>query len=91
MVTSSNERVELVRAEADEWIKKLIDLGPRNTLLHFKNTKTGSLDLTDSSPLPLRALFSGAATRLGALITDQSVHQDACLRARQPPPPDGGL
>lgn len=79
---SERERLELIRHKADEWAKKLIDLGARNTLLHFKNTKTASLDLTAADPEALARLLGGAATKLGDLFGDPAAHKDAVVRAR---------
>ncbi|HEX5120595.1 MAG TPA: AAA domain-containing protein [Pseudonocardiaceae bacterium] len=75
-------RMTLVAAKAEEWASQLIDLGPRNTLLHFKNTKQGSLDLTAAEPDALAALIAGKPTRISDLIADASARRDACGRAR---------
>jgi very-short-patch-repair endonuclease len=79
---ADQNRIALVAAKADEWANKLIDLGPRNTLLHFKNTKLSCLDLTSADPTALHALLAGTPMRLGVLITDPTAHKDACVRAR---------
>ncbi|WP_370946019.1 AAA domain-containing protein [Amycolatopsis sp. cg5] len=71
-----------MRAKADDWAKKLIDLGFRNTLLYFRNTKTASLDLTAAEPAALAALASGGKVRLGQLLTEPKAHKDACTQAR---------
>jgi very-short-patch-repair endonuclease len=77
-----DQRLLLVQQKAEEWARKLIDLSPRNTLLHFKNTKTATLDLTQTEPEALRGLLDGRPTRLEALFKETAAHKEACLRAR---------
>lgn len=79
---ADQDRVALVAAKAEEWANKLIDLGPRNTLLHFRNTKLSCLDLTAADPDELRRMLSGSAVRLDRMVTDPTAYKDACLRAR---------
>ncbi|MGW6016246.1 DUF4011 domain-containing protein [Streptomyces sp. NPDC055210] len=73
-------REELVVAEAQCWADELIDFGPYNTLLHFKDTKTAPLNVTDAHPQTLTSLLAGRATRLTSLFTVD--HGAACTRAR---------
>lgn len=75
-------RLQLVRTKADQWAKSLIELGPRNTLLNFKNTKTTSLDLTNADPAAVRDLLRGKPLKLGSLFQDPEAHKDARTRAR---------
>ncbi|GAB2669668.1 hypothetical protein GCM10027271_32180 [Saccharopolyspora gloriosae] len=77
-----DQRLQLVRTKAELWAKNLIEFGPQNTLLHFKNTKTTSLDLTTANPVSVRDLLSGKQVKLGALFVDSDVHKDSCARAR---------
>lgn len=79
---AEDPRTELVRRKAEQWAKELIDLGPRNTLLHFKNTKTGSLKLTGCDLTALEELFREKKTALRSLFLDPDDHRDACSRAR---------
>ncbi|MFI7062186.1 AAA domain-containing protein [Kribbella sp. NPDC050124] len=80
--SADNARLDLVRAKAEEWAASLIDLGPRNTLLHFRDTKTASLDLTRAAPESLRALLTGTAVTMTRLYPDPEAHRDACMRAK---------
>ncbi|MFH9350846.1 AAA domain-containing protein [Kitasatospora sp. NPDC017646] len=80
--TASRAREEAVASQAQRWADELIDFGPRNTLLHFKDTKTGSLDLTTVSIEAQHALLTGRKVRLASLVSDPSDHKAACLRAR---------
>lgn len=75
-------RREKVAARAQQWADALIDFGPYNTLLHFKDTKTASLDVTDAAPQALTSLLAGRKTRLGSLFPDPADHGPASTRAR---------
>ncbi|MDG9688802.1 AAA domain-containing protein [Streptomyces sp. DH17] len=75
-------RRQTVAARAQEWADALIDFGPYNTLLHFKNTKTASLDITGAAPSALTSLLAGRKTRLAGLFSDSAEHAAACSRAR---------
>ncbi|MFJ4633408.1 AAA domain-containing protein [Streptomyces sp. NPDC088847] len=69
-------------AEAQRWADALVDFGPYNTLLHFKDTKTASLDVTDAPSPALVSLLAGRKTRLTALFPGTADHSAACTRAR---------
>jgi hypothetical protein len=75
-------RTNMVKSAAQKWADDLIDLGRSNSLLYFKDTKTSTLDLTQSHPEALAALLTGQKTRLNALISDPAAHKLACTRAR---------
>ncbi|MFJ7210918.1 AAA domain-containing protein [Amycolatopsis sp. NPDC098790] len=75
-------RLDVVAEKAAEWRRNLIDLSYRNTLLYFKNTKQGSLDLTEADPAALAQLAKGTKVRLSGLISDGDKLRDACGRAR---------
>ncbi|MFJ6540342.1 AAA domain-containing protein [Streptomyces sp. NPDC091385] len=67
---------------AQQWSDALIDFGPYNTLLHFKDTKRATLDVTDAAPQALTALLNGRATRLAGLFPSAEDHKAAWARAR---------
>jgi hypothetical protein len=75
-------RLELVRGKANQWAKELIDLDHRNSLVNFKNTKTGSLDLSHCAPEALDRLQSGQRTSLRALFDTEDAHRQACSSTR---------
>ncbi|OXM71194.1 AAA domain-containing protein [Amycolatopsis vastitatis] len=75
-------RLDVVAAKAVEWRRNLIDLSFRNTLLYFKNTKQGSLELTDADPGAMAELTSRAKVRLSKLLPEPEKLRDACSRAR---------
>jgi len=76
------ERSDIVATKVGEWRNQLIDLGFRNTLLYFRRTKTGSLDLSDAEPTALADLEAAERVTLRALFLDRDRHRDACTRAR---------
>ncbi|GAA3438605.1 AAA domain-containing protein [Kutzneria kofuensis] len=82
MTTSFASRLDVVRVKADQWADELIDLGHQNTLLHYQDTKTITLDLTSASADSLGQLLGGRKTKLSALLPAKDAHAAACIRAR---------
>ncbi|MGO1050996.1 AAA domain-containing protein [Crossiella sp. CA198] len=82
MSTTVDTRIEAVRRRAEDWADELIDLSHRNTLLRYKDSKTGTVDLTEADPAALTALFGLRKTKLGLLLTDPEAHKKACASAR---------
>jgi very-short-patch-repair endonuclease len=76
------QRLQLVAAQADKWRNRLIDVSPTNTMVVFKNTKTGSLDLAGAEEGPLAALTGGGKATLRTLFTDPDRHRPACVSAQ---------
>lgn len=74
-------RQQLVLEQSDKWAKDLIDLDHTNTLVKFRHSKTGSLDLSGCESETLTRLLSGNKTSLKALFPDAHQHKDACHRA----------
>lgn len=81
--TVDDARTETVRRQVDKWVHELIDLGANNTLLNFKQTKNGSLDLTEADPAALHKALSGGKTQLRMLFPDPELHREAIRRATQ--------
>ncbi|WIY04261.1 AAA domain-containing protein [Amycolatopsis mongoliensis] len=75
-------RIDAVAVKAAEWRRNLIDLSFRNTLLYFKNTKQGCLDLTAAEPAALGELVAGGKVRLSKLVPEPDKLRDACGRAK---------
>ncbi|MFI6661489.1 AAA domain-containing protein [Streptomyces sp. NPDC050523] len=75
-------RRQAVAARAQQWADALVDFGPYNTLLHFKDTKTASLEVTGAASQAVTALLAGRKTRLLSLFPDTAEHAAACSRAR---------
>ncbi|MFJ5278680.1 AAA domain-containing protein [Streptomyces parvulus] len=76
------ERLDRVAAQAQQWADALVDFGPYNTLLHFKDTKTTSLDVTSADPQAVTGLLAGRRMRLSALFPAVEERQAASTRAR---------
>lgn len=68
--------------QAQKWADSLIDLGYRNTLLYFRDTKLGTVDLTTAPAQAVASLLAGQKTRLGLLFPEPDDHKNACNRAR---------
>ncbi|RJQ90617.1 AAA domain-containing protein [Amycolatopsis panacis] len=75
-------RLQLVTEAADGWRKRLIDFTTSNTMLAFRNTKQGCLDLTEAAPDVVAAVVAGEKVPLRRLFPDQERHREACVRAR---------
>jgi hypothetical protein len=46
----AGRRAALVEKAAGDWKNALVDLGGRNNLLHYRDLKLGTLDLTAADP-----------------------------------------
>ena len=75
-------RPALVRKAVDQWKEALVDLGGRNNLLHYRDLKLGTLDLTAAAPGALEALLLGKPVRVSALFRNPSASADALRRTR---------
>lgn len=65
-----------------EWKKQAAHLGGRDTMLHFRDSRDGSIDLSGAHPSGLAQLLAGRATRLSSLIRDHDILTDARRRAK---------
>jgi very-short-patch-repair endonuclease len=81
VATSGAGRLDVVRTKAEQWADALIDFGHRNTVLHYQDTKTTTLDLSRSQPDSLAQLLAGRKTRLSALLPAGEEHATARVRA----------
>src|SRR3954469_12643482 len=66
----TKRRGELVQRAVKEWTAALIDLGGRNNLLHYRDLKAGTLDLTGASSRAVGALLQGKSIKTSALFSD---------------------
>lgn len=78
----TTDRIALVRRTVKEWINELIDLGGRNNLLHYRDLKTGTLNLGEADEEVLAALLKGRTVRLSRLFPNEDAQADAVRRAR---------
>ncbi len=74
-----SRRAELVQKASTDWKNALVDLGGRNNLLHYRDLKRGTLDLTEADTAAAEGLLLGKATRVSALFRDP-VRRDEVLR-----------
>jgi very-short-patch-repair endonuclease len=64
------------------WKNALIDLGGRNNLVHFRDLKVGTLDLTMANPDVVSNLLLGKTVRVSALFRDTGVSEQILRRVR---------
>ncbi|MFD1320136.1 AAA domain-containing protein [Micromonospora sonneratiae] len=82
MVSTQPDVLNLVQQAAGRWADQLIDFGPRNTLLYFKERQAATLDLAGAATEAVADLLRGQKVRLRTLFPDQSRHSSACTTAR---------
>src|SRR5260221_1475339 len=77
---AADRRTELIQAAQEHWAAALTDLGGRNTLLYFKDRRSGTLDLADADPEALAHFMSSGSIRLTRLFRDVDIRADAIRR-----------
>jgi very-short-patch-repair endonuclease len=75
----SMRRVELVQKSVRDWTAALVDLGGRNNLLHYRDLRQGTLDITLANHQALMSLLQGRSVKVSALFGN-SEHRDQALR-----------
>jgi len=75
-----DRRTELIRTAQDHWASALTDLGGRNTLLYFKDRRSGTLDLAEADPEALEHFIGSGSIRITRLFRDVDVRADAIRR-----------
>src|SRR5258708_34098400 len=70
---AADRRTELIRAAQEHWAAALTDLGGRNTLLYFKDRRSGTLDLAQADPEALAHFMSSGSIRLTRLFRDVDI------------------
>ncbi len=66
----SDKRRALVTKARDGWIKRLVDLSRRNSLLYYRDLKRGTLDLSIMEPEVFEKFLKGDAVPLEHLLPD---------------------
>jgi very-short-patch-repair endonuclease len=79
---NSGRRAGLVQKAATDWKNALVDLGGRNNLLHYRDLKRGTLDLTAADRDAVMGLLLGKATRVSALFPDAEQRDQVLRRVR---------
>ena len=77
-----SRRAGLVQKAATDWKNALVDLGGRNNLLHYRDLKRGTLDLTAADRDAVSGLLLGKATRVSALFGDPEQRDQVLRRVR---------
>jgi very-short-patch-repair endonuclease len=75
-------RAELIAAAQASWVAALTDLGGRNTLLYYKDRRTGTLDLAAADPDALEKFLRTGSIRLTRLFRDVDARADAIRRVQ---------
>jgi hypothetical protein len=71
-----------VQRAVKEWTRALVDLGGRNNLIHYRDLKQGTLDLTNGKSSAVAALLQGKAIKVSALFSDPEERERTLRRAR---------
>jgi hypothetical protein len=79
---ADTRKAELVAAAQASWVAALTDLGGRNTLLYYKDRRTGTLDLAGADPVAVAAFLRTGSARLTRLFSDVDVRADAIRRVQ---------
>ncbi len=75
-----DRRGELIATAQAHWVAALTDLGGRNTLLYFKDRRSGTLDLAGADPDAFAQFVSTGSIRLTRLFRDVDLRADAIRR-----------
>jgi hypothetical protein len=78
----AGRRARLVAKAAEDWKVALVDFGGRNNLLHFRDLKVGTLDLTTADMGVVRDLLLGKAVRATRLFGDLEQREQVLRRFR---------
>jgi very-short-patch-repair endonuclease len=78
----AGRRAGLVEKAAREWKSALVDLGGRNNLLHYRDLKLGTIDLTAADREAAGGLLLGKTVRISALFTDPDLRAQMLRRVR---------
>ena len=77
-----SRRAGLVQKAATDWKNALVDLGGRNNLLHYRDLKRGTLDLTSANPNVVSDLLIGKTVKVSALFSDLEQRDQMLRRVR---------
>ncbi len=78
----SDRRAELIEAAQARWASALTDLGGRNTLLYYKDRRSGTLDLAGADEQALAQFWRTGSIRLTKLFRDVDERADAIRRVQ---------
>ena len=75
-------RIELVQKSVRDWTAALVDLGGRNNLLHYRDLRQGTLDITLANHQALMSLLQGRSVKVSALFGNSEQRDQALRRIR---------
>jgi very-short-patch-repair endonuclease len=78
----ANRRARLIGAAQESWVSALTDLGGRNTLLYYKDRRSGTLDLAAADPAAVEQFVRSGSIRLTRLFRDVDARADAIRRVQ---------
>src|ERR1700752_5389318 len=78
----ANRRAKLIEAAQESWVSALTDLGGRNTLLYYKDRRSGTLDLAAADPAAVEHFVTSGSIRLTKLFRDVDARADAIRRVQ---------
>ena len=81
LAVAAEPRADRVKAARTEWSRRLVELGGPNTLLWFRDHRTGTLDLGRAHLGARAQLLGGTAARLSDLVREPAALEDARRRA----------
>jgi very-short-patch-repair endonuclease len=79
---TATRRTALIEAAQAQWVTALTDLGGRNTLLYFKDRRSGTLDLASADPDAVESFRRSGSIRLTRLFRDVDARADAIRRVQ---------
>ena len=71
-----------INSAVAEWNDRATKIGGRDTMLNFRDSRDGSLDLSGAHPSGVAQLLAGRATRLSSLIRNTEQLADARRRVK---------
>ncbi|HEY3905965.1 MAG TPA: AAA domain-containing protein, partial [Streptosporangiaceae bacterium] len=82
LATPPSRRAKLIEAAQESWVSALTDLGGRNTLLYYKDRRSGTLDLAAADPAAVEHFITTGSIRLTKLFRDVDARADAIRRVQ---------
>ena len=79
---SQDRRSRLIAVAQESWVSSLTDLGGRNTLLYYKDRRSGTLDLAAADPAAVAQFVTTGSIRLTRLFRDVDARADAIRRVQ---------
>jgi hypothetical protein len=76
-------RADRVDAAVQSWIGQLMDLGPRNNLVFYRDQRSGTLDLSTIPAPAISALVSGRPIQVAAQFGAPEIRNDVLRRLRR--------